>query len=96
MPETSISMEEKEIKLADLYLAKTLWPFIRPYAFLLGLTTLLVFIVTFFELLTPILTQKAFDGFILPVGPEKGAHLFGFEITSFSNFCFLFSVVVHQ
>ncbi len=94
MPETSIPMEEKEIKLADLYLAKTLWPFIRPYAFLLGLTTLLVFIVTFFELLMPILTQKAFDGFILPVGPEKGAHLFGFEITSFSNFCILFSVIV--
>ncbi|MDA8136892.1 MAG: ABC transporter ATP-binding protein, partial [Desulfobacteraceae bacterium] len=94
MPETSIPMEEKEIKLADLYLAKTLWPFIRPYAFLLGLTTLLVFIVTFFELLMPILTQKAFDGFILPVGPEKGAHLFGFEIISFSNFCILFSAVV--
>jgi ATP-binding cassette subfamily B protein len=87
-------MEEKEIKLADLYLAKTLWPFIRPYTFLLGLTTLLVFIVTFFELLTPILTQKAFDGFILPVGPEKGAHLFGFGITSFSSFCILFSAVV--
>ncbi len=94
MPETSISMEEKEIKLADLYLAKTLWPFIRPYAFLLGLTTLLVFIVTFFELLMPILTQKAFDGFILPAGPEKGAHIFGFEITFFSNFCILFSAAV--
>ena len=94
MPETSTSMEEKEIKLADLYLAKTLWLFIRPYTFLLGLTTLLVFIVTFFELLMPILTQKAFDGFILPVGPEKGAHLFGFKIISFSNFCILFSAVV--
>jgi len=94
MPETSIPMEEKEIKLADLYLAKTLWPFIRPYTFLLGLTTLLVFIVTFFELLMPILTQKAFDGFILPVESAKGTHLFGFEITSFSNFCILFSGIV--
>ncbi len=94
MPDTSISIEEKEIKLADLYLAKTLWPFIRPYAFLLCLTTVLVFIVTFFELIMPILTQKAFDGFILPAGTEKGIHIFGFEIASFSTFCILFSIIV--
>ncbi len=94
MSEKSISMEEKEIKIADLYLAKTLWPFIRPYTFLLCLTTLLVFIVTFFELIMPILTQKAFDGFIFPVGVEKGVHIFGLEIRSFSTFCILFSVVV--
>jgi ATP-binding cassette subfamily B protein len=94
MSDISISLEEKEIKLADLYLAKTLWPFIRPYSFQLCLTTLLVFIVTFFELIMPILIQRAFDGFILPVGPEKGVHIFGLEISSFSTFCILFSGVI--
>lgn len=94
MPDTSIFQEEKEIKLADLYLAKTLWPFIRPHTLLFCLTTVLVFIITFFELIIPILTQKAFDGFILPVGTEKGIQIFGFEIASFSTYCILFSIVV--
>ncbi len=94
MSETALSMEENEIRLADLYLAKTLLPYIRPYSFLLFLTTLLVFVVTFFELIIPILTQKAFDGFILPVGTVKGVDLFGFKITSFSSFCILFSIAV--
>lgn len=94
MPEMTISMEENEIKLADLYLAKTLLPYIRPYSFLLFLTTLLVFIVTILELVMPILTQKAFDGFILPVGEVKGVDIFGFKITSFSTFCILFSMAV--
>ncbi|MFA5902307.1 MAG: ABC transporter ATP-binding protein [Desulfobacula sp.] len=94
MPEMPISMEENEIKLADLYLAKTLWPYIRPYSFLLFLTTLLVFIVTFFELIMPILTQKAFDGFILPVSEVRGVDIFGLKIHSFSTFCLLFSIAV--
>ena len=63
--------EEKEIRLGNITLAKALWPFIKPYAWMLGLTTLLVFAVTFFELVMPLLTQKAFDGFILPVDPRN-------------------------
>jgi len=87
------SMEEKEISLNNLTLAKALWPFIRPYFWMLILTTLLVFCVTFFELLMPLLTQKAFDGFILPVGPETWVSIAGFKITSFSRFCLFFAGV---
>ncbi len=85
-PQATTSPQEKEISLGNITLAKALWPFIRPYAWMLGLTTFLVFIVTFFELLMPILTQKAFDGFILPVGPETGVSLAGVKITSFMGF----------
>lgn len=94
MSDFSIPLEEKEIRLADLYLVKTLWPFIRPYAFLLCLTTMLALIVTFFELIIPILTQKAFDGFILPVNTANSIEFFGFKIQSLSNFCLLFLVIV--
>lgn len=89
-----IPAEEKEIKLADLKVAKDLWPFIKPYLWMLCLTTLLVFLVTFFELLMPLFTQKAFDGFIVPTGPETGTHFFGFDIPTFPIFCTLFSVFV--
>ena len=85
---------EKEIKLADLTVARELWPFIRPYGWMLGLTTLLVFLVTFLELLLPIFTQRAFDGFIVPVGTEKGVHIFGMGIDSFQTFCGLFFLFV--
>ena len=89
-----IHLEEKEIKLANLALAKELWPFIRPYLWMLCLSTVLVFLVTFFELLMPIFIQKAFDGFIVPVGPEKGVQIFGFGIESFQTFCLLFSAFI--
>lgn len=92
--EPDIRHEEREIKIADLKLAYALWPFFRPYALMLCLSTLLVFIVTFFELLMPILTQKAFDGFIIPVGPEKGIHIFGFGMDSFFNFCILYFAII--
>jgi len=85
-----IVFEEKEIKLANLELARELWPFIRPYIWMLSLSTVLVFIVTFFELLMPLLTQKAFDGFIVPMGAKKGAEIFGVAIASFESFCFIF------
>ena len=86
-----IKTQEKEIRLDNITLAKAIWPFIRPYAWMLCLTTLLVFAVTFFELIMPILTQKAFDGFILPVDPGAGIHLAGIKITSFTKFCLIFA-----
>ncbi|MCK5836206.1 MAG: ABC transporter ATP-binding protein, partial [Desulfobacula sp.] len=86
--------EEKEIKLANLKLIKKLWPFIRPYLWMLMLSTLLVFLVTFFELFMPLFTQKAIDGFIVPVNMENGAHLFGIEIVSFQTFCLIFCVFI--
>jgi len=88
-PETAL--EEKQIRLDNLTLAKAIWPFIRPYAWMLFLTTLLVFAATFFELLMPILTQKAFDGFILPVNPGAGVALAGMKITTFTRFCLIFA-----
>jgi ATP-binding cassette subfamily B protein len=82
--------EEKEIKLANLKLIKKLWPFIRPYLWMLMLSTLLVFLVTFFELLMPLFIQKAIDGFIVPVNMDAGPHFFGIEIPSFQTFCLIF------
>ncbi|MCG8567460.1 MAG: ABC transporter ATP-binding protein/permease [Desulfobacterales bacterium] len=69
--------EEKEIKLANGIVFKVLWPHIRPYAWMLILSTLLVFVGIAFELSLPLLTQKAFDGFILPVGDKIGIWLPG-------------------
>lgn len=92
-PQAATPTEEKEIRLGNITLVKSLWPFIRPYAWMLGLTTLLVFAVTFFELLMPLLTQKAFDGFILPVGSEPGVNLAGYKITSFTRFCLIFAAI---
>jgi len=83
--------EENEIRLGNITLAKALWPFIKPYAWMLGLTTILVFATTFFELIMPLLTQKAFDGFILPVDPGTGVSLAGIKITSFTRFCLIFA-----
>jgi len=88
------SLQEKESKLADLKVAKELWPFIKPYLWMLILSTLLIFIVTFLELLMPLFIQNAFDGFIVPVGPENGIHFFGFGIDSFQTFCLLFFVFI--
>ncbi len=93
-PQAAIPVEEKEITLSNVTLLKALWPFIRPYACMLCFTTLLVFAVTFFELLMPLLTQKAFDGFILPVGSEPGVTLAGVKITSFTRFCLIFAAMV--
>lgn len=89
MPELPI--EDKEVRLADVKVAKELWPYIRPYIWMLCLSTFLVFIVTGIELLLPIFIQKAFDGFILPGTPEKGTHLFGYFIPSFTPFCLVFA-----
>ncbi|MCP3875044.1 MAG: ABC transporter ATP-binding protein [Desulfobacteraceae bacterium] len=87
-------IEEKEIKLEDLKVIKALWPYIRPYVWMLCFSTLLVFLVTLLELFMPIFTQKAFDGFIVPVSPEKGTSLFGFGIESFQIFCTVFAVFI--
>ena len=88
------SSEEKKVTLADFALVKALIPYVKPYAWMLGLTTFLVFLVTGFELLLPLLTQKAIDGFILPVAGETGIWIFGFEITRFGSFCLLFGGVI--
>ncbi len=86
--------EEKEIKLADLKLLKALFPFIRPYLWMLILTVFLVFIVTGFELIIPLLIQIAFDHFIVPVSLVKGITILGFSIVSFKIFCLLFLILV--
>ena len=91
---SDIPSQEKEIKLADLKVAKELWPFIKPYLWMLTISTMLIFLVTFLELLMPIFTQRAFDGFIVPVGPEQGIRLFGFGIDSFQTFSIVFLVFV--
>ena len=86
--------EEREIKLADLKLVKALFPFIKPYLGMLILTTVLVFIVTGFELIMPILIQKAFDYFIIPVNPIEQLTIFGFPIVSFKIFCLIFLTLI--
>jgi len=91
---TDIHLQEKEIRLADLVVARKLWPFIRPYAWMLILSTFLVTLVTCFELVMPIFIQKALDGFILPVGIEKGIQILGFNIATFQTFCILFSLFI--
>ena len=89
-----IHLEEKEIKIEDLKLIRALWPFIRPYFWMLCLTTLLVFVVTSLELVMPYLTGKAFDGFIVPASSLKGVMILGFNIDSFTSFGIIFSIFV--
>jgi ATP-binding cassette subfamily B protein len=71
-----MTREEKEIRLADLVLAKAMWPYIRPYAWMLAVSTLLVFAGIFFELSIPLLIQKGLDGFILQSGQNSKDALF--------------------
>lgn len=85
--------EEREIKLSDVTLIKGIWPFIRPYFRMLCISILLVFLVTFLDLLIPILTQKAIDGFILAES-AAGTGLWGIEIESFKLFALIFFAVV--
>ncbi|WP_321494698.1 ABC transporter ATP-binding protein [uncultured Desulfobacter sp.] len=89
----AFSQEEKKVRIADLALFKALFPYVRPYAWMLGLTTFLVFLVTGFELFQPWLIQQAIDGFILVSG-TPGLHIMGFEIKQFSVFGIWFGVVV--
>ncbi len=84
---SDILLEEKQIKVANLKLAKGLLPFIKPYLWMFCLSTILIFIVIFLELLMPVFIQKALDGFIVPVGQKKGTMLFGISIDSFQIFC---------
>ncbi len=85
-----IEHQEKEIRMTNIRLLKALRPHIRPYLWMLVLSTALVFMVTFFELMLPIFTQKALDGFIIPVGPEPGIDIFGIPVVSFQSFCLIF------
>jgi ATP-binding cassette, subfamily B, multidrug efflux pump len=87
-------VEEKEIRLADLTLAKALWPYIRPYAWMLAVSTLLVFAGIFFELSIPLLIQKGLDGFILGAGQDGGASFLGVHMTGFKSFGLVFSLVI--
>ncbi|MCF6248066.1 MAG: ABC transporter ATP-binding protein/permease [Desulfobacula sp.] len=86
--------QKKKVKLADFQLAKELWPYIKPYLWMLIVSTALVFLITFFELLMPIFTQKAFDGFIIPIGPDQGIEMFGFAIADFKSLCILFGIFI--
>jgi len=86
--------EERKIRLADLALTKGLIPYVRPYAWMLGLTTALVFMVTGFELLLPLLTQKAIDGFIIPTGPSNSVVILGIKIKTFTTFCLAFAGII--
>ncbi len=86
--------EEKETRLADMVLAKALWPFIRPYVWMLVCSTLLVFAGIFFELSIPLLIQKGLDGFVLGSENGGGASFLGFHMTEFKGFAVLFSLVI--
>lgn len=92
MPDTPF--EEKESKLANREIAKAIWPFIKPFTWMLGLTTFLVFVVTFLDLLQPILIQKAFDGFIVPVKDTVGVELFGISVRSFKTYAIFFALFI--
>ncbi len=89
-----MKLEEKEIRLADLVLAKALWPYIRPYAWMLTCSTLLVFAGIFFELSIPLLIQKGLDGFILGSEKGSGASFLGFHMTAFKEFAVFFGLVI--
>ena len=87
-------LEEREIELADLKLIKAVWPFLKPYLWMLIITTFLVFIVTAIELVIPIFIQKAFDHFIIPVAETEGITIFGHYIGSFKIFCLIFLTII--
>ncbi len=87
-------LDKKEISPADLELARTIWPFLRPFLWMLLLTTFLVFIVTALELVIPIFIQKAFDHFILPVNETEGITILGFHTDSFKIFCLIFLTII--
>ncbi|NWH06592.1 ABC transporter ATP-binding protein [Desulfobacter latus] len=89
----AFSDEEKKVSLADLALFKALIPYVRPYAWMLALTTFLVFMVTGFELFQPWLIQQAIDGFILVSG-DPGFKFMGLDIERFSVFGIWFGVVI--
>lgn len=86
--------EEKESKLANREIARAIWPFIQPYVWMLSLSTFLVFVVTFLDLLQPILIQKAFDGFIVPVNDAVGAEVFGVRVLSFKTYAVFFALFI--
>ena len=85
------SDEEKKVSLANPALFKALIPYVRPYAWMLALTTVLVFMVTGFELFQPWLIQQAIDRFILVSG-TPGFHIMGLALgihgCSASDDCF--------
>lgn len=89
-----MKLEEKEIRLADMVLAKALWPYIRPYAWMLFCSTLLVFAGIFFELSIPLLIQKGLDGFILGSENGSGASFLGYPMTEFKEFAVFFGLVI--
>lgn len=90
----SPSLEEKKVSLANLALFKELLPHVRPYAWMLALTTFLVSLVSGYELLLPLLAQKAIDGFIIPVTGAKAISLMGIEILGFTTFCALYALTI--
>ncbi len=91
---SQINLEEKEVKLADLMLIKEIWPFIKPFFWMLCFSVLLVFMVTFLELLSPLLIKTAIDGFILPIHGANQVMFLGFPIKSFKLFGVVFFTIL--
>jgi ATP-binding cassette, subfamily B, multidrug efflux pump len=90
-----MKLEEKEIRLADLVLAKALWAYIRPYAWMLVVSTLLVFAGIFFELSIPLLIQRGMDGFILESsGPVREPSFLGIQLPEFKTFAIFFCLII--
>lgn len=91
---TELYHQEEVNKMGNQTLAKKIWPFVRPYSWMLVLSTFLVFLVTILEVLFPLFTQKAIDGFIVPVSHETGVSVFGIHIGSFQWFCTLYGAYI--
>ncbi len=86
--------EEKEIRLPTLALVKILAPFIRPFFWMLLVSALLSFGITFFELMIPYCMEKGLDGFILAGGKETGTTILGFHIHKFKDFSIVFALLI--
>jgi ATP-binding cassette subfamily B protein len=66
--------EEDQLgKPQDLGILTRLAPFVRPYAVLIGLSLLLVLVITLCELSVPYMTKMAVDRYIVPARSEQSA-----------------------
>jgi len=76
-----VAQDEKKldgkIKGMDFELLMRLWPFIRPYAGLLSISLLLVFLVAGLDVLVPFMTQKAIDQYIMEQAGSRPFIVFG-------------------
>ena len=89
-----LNTQEAEVKLANLRLIKGIWPFIRPYRWMLAACCALILLITFLDLLIPWFTRLAIDGFILPMDHRSGIRIFGISIAGFTQFAMIFAAVL--